>query len=174
MLCYIYIFTLLLSLVSSETNYELKRTDSSYALYMKSDEYKNNVGKNEGVSDLSTENGFYIAKLENKNSGDLTEGKGSLTITIKKNDSQENENKATINCTVMDLSSFGQGIALFCPNNDEYDSIEFTPEDSDTIKIEGIAQIKFGLSTATGNNGSPSIMENGKYMVLLLALILFI
>ena len=174
MLCYIYIFTLLLSLVSSQTNYELKRTDSSYALYMKSDEYKNNVGKTAGVSNLSTDNGFYIAKLENKNSGTLTAGTGTLTITIKKNDSQSNEKKVQVDCYVMDLSSFSQGIALFCDNSEAYDSIEFTPEGTDSIKIEGITQIKFGLSTATGDNGSSSIKENGKYMALLLALILFI
>ena len=71
MLFYINICLLIFSFVSSQgitikdKDYSLKRTDSTYALYMKSDEYQNNYSKKLNVD---YPNGFYIAKLENKNS----------------------------------------------------------------------------------------------------------
>ena len=66
MLFYINICFLILSFVSSQgitiktKDYSLKRTDSTYALYMKSDEYQNNYSKKLNVD---YPNGFYIAKF---------------------------------------------------------------------------------------------------------------
>ena len=186
MLFYINICFLILSFVSSQgitiktKDYSLKRTDSTYALYMKSDEYQNNYSKKLNVD---YPNGFYIAKLENKNS-ELQAGFGSITIKIKKDSSEE---ELLVYCLVSDLSSENEGIGMLCDNKNDYDSIELSPKEGDSVKIEEIEQIKLSNTKTEGNtgakpennetkgeNGSSLIKFNGEYLVFLLALVLFI
>ena len=143
-LCYIYIFSLIFSFASTQEvtittkDFDLKRTSTTYALYMKSDAY---TEKNMG---LSYPNGFYIANLENKNP-EVTQGIGSLTVKIIKN-GQENKEKVLVYCYASDLSSLNDGFGLLCDNKEEYDSIELNPQDEDSIKIEGIEKIKISDS----------------------------
>ena len=116
MLCSIIICFLLFSIASS-ANYELKRTDSTYVLFFKSDDYIKNMDK----TILATYNkdtypfGFYIGKLEAKSS--IQQGfVGTIWIKIIKKDAQTNEQKVSVECHGMDLSAVNQGITLFCLN----------------------------------------------------------
>ena len=166
---YILISSLLFALVSSQAN--LEWTDSTYALYMKSDEYKNNIEKQvPGSSALTYSNGFFIGKLKNKDSG-TANGAGTLTITVKKN---ENEKKSTVVCGIMDLSVANQGICLFCNNGDEYDLIKLTPGSTDTIKIEGIEKITLSDSSSAAGKNKSSFLKVANDIGILFALFLFI
>ena len=142
---------MLFSTVSSETH-ELKRTDSTYALYMKSDAYKNNMDKTilETYNKETYPYGFYIGKLGWKNSsaGKLLRFVGTLRIKVTKKDAQVNEIKESITCHGSDLSDGGQGICLFCLNTNDYDSIEISPQTGDSITIEDYSKILITVSVS--------------------------
>ena len=175
MFCYIFVFSLVINFINPQNRIEFKVTESTYALYMSSDAYINNIAKllPEKQSSANTPYGFYIGNLEKANTSPLLAG--ILTIVIKKD---ENEEKIFSACAVVDLTQNRQGMALFCENQKEYDSIEFAPRDFDNIRIEGIESIKFVSSVIEGKNtetnGDSLNNCNGKYMVLILALLLFI
>ena len=171
MLCSIIICFLLFSIASS-ANYELKRTDSTYVLFFKSDDYIKNMDK----TILATYNkdtypfGFYIGKLEAKSS--IQPGfVGTIGIKIIKKDAQANEQKVSVECHGMDLSAANQGITLFCLNKIDYDSIEISPQTSDTISIENYSKISF---TDSVPNGDSMINFKVKYLFFILGLLLFI
>ena len=159
--------------IASSQIYELKRTDSNYALYMKSDAYKNNMDK----TVLATFNketypyGFYIGKLEFKSNTKSLAFGGILGIKITKKDAQIIEQKVSLGCTSMDLSSAGQGICLFCLNTYDYDSIEIFPQTGDTIAIEDYSKIQ--ITDSVPNEDSMANF-NEKYLLLILSLLLFI
>ena len=172
MLCSIIIYILLFSIASS-ANIELKKTDSTHALYFKSDAYIKNMDKNI-LAAYNKDNypyGFYIGKLESKSSGQLQQLTGTLGIKITKKDAQVNEQIVSVTCSVMDLSVAGQGISLFCLNNIDYDSIEISPQTSDTISIENYSKISF---TDSVPNGDSMINFKAKYLFFILGLLLFI
>ena len=171
MLCSIIICFLLFSIASS-ANYELKRTDSTYVLFFKSDDYIKNMDK----TILATYNkdtypfGFYIGKSEAKSS--IQSGLvGTFRIKITKKDAQVNEQIVPVTCGVIDLSVAGQGISLFCLNNIDYDSIEISPQTSDTISIENYSKISF---TDSVPNGDSMVNFKAKYLFFILGLLLFI
>ena len=172
MLYSILICFLLFSIASSAT-YELKRTDSTYALYMKSDAYKNNMDKTV-LASFNKETypyGFYIGKLEFKSNTNSIAFGGTLSIKITKKDAQVNEQMASVACSGMDLSSHGQGICLFCLNTYDYDSIEISPQTGDSISIEDYSKIQISDSVP---NGDSMVNFNAKYLFLILGLLLFI
>jgi hypothetical protein len=120
-------------------------------------------------------NGFYIGNLalKNSNSNQLQQGaSGKLTIKITKNDAQTNEQKFQIDCDAKDLTQYNQGIALYCLNENDYDFITISPDNSDTIKIDNADKIKISDSLPTSNNNGDSIScFKGKYLLLALALL---
>ncbi len=169
----IFICFSLVGLTFSQT-IELKKTESTYGLFFKSDAYANNMDKR--MLDLYNKencpNGFYIGNLALKNSKKLEVATGQLTIKITKNDSQTNEQKYQIVCNAFDLTQYNQGIALYCLNENKYDLITISPADSDTIKIDGAETIKISDSLPTSNNNGDSIScFKGKYLLLALALL---
>lgn len=147
MLCYIFIFSLIFSFASTQgitistKDFDLRRTGSTYGLYMNSDAY---TEKNIPLP-FNYPNGFFIANLENKNP-DVAGGFGSITVKIINNDPQKNKEKVLVYCFASDLSSVNEGFALVCDNSEEYDSIELNPQEEDSIKIEGIGKIKISDS----------------------------
>ena len=169
---YSLIICFLLFSIASSANIELKKTDSTYALYFKSDAYINNMDKTI-LTEYNKDKypyGFYIGKLEAKSS--IQPGLvGTLGIKITKKDAQVNEQIVSVTCSVMDLSVAGQGISLFCLNNIDYDSIEISPQTSDTISIENYSKISF---TDSVPNGDSMINFKAKYLFFILGLLLFI
>ena len=146
MLCYIFIFSLIFSFASTQgtistKDFDLRRTSSTYGLYMNSDAY---AEKNLPLP-FNYPNGFFIANLENKNP-DVAGGFGSITVKIINNDPQKNKEKVLVYCFASDLSSINEGFGLVCDNREEYDSIELNPQEEDSIKIEGIEKIKISDS----------------------------
>ena len=169
----IFICFSLVGLTFSQT-IELKKTESTYGLFFKSDAYANNMDKNmlTYYSKEKYPHGFYIGNLALKNSNKLQVAAGQLTIKITKNDAQTNEQKFQIVCNAVDLTQYNQGIALYCLNGNDYDLITISPADSDTIKIDGADKIKISDSLPTSNNNGDSIScFKGKYLLLALALL---
>ena len=169
----IFICFSLVGLTFSQT-IELKKTESTYGLFFKSDAYANNMDKRMLASynkDIYP-NGFYIGNLALKNSNKLQVPTGQLTIKITKNDAQTNDQKFQIVCNAVDLTQYNQGIALYCLNENDYDSITISPDNSDTIKIDDADKIKISDSLPTSNNNGDSIsFFKGKYLLLALALL---
>ena len=169
----IFICFSLVGLTFSQT-IELKKTESTYGLFFKSEAYAKNMDQRmlELYSKKNYPNGFYIGNLALKNSNQLQVAVGQLTIKITKNDAQTNEQKFQIVCNAFDLTQYNQGIALYCLNENDYDLITISPADSDTIKIEDAEKIKISDSLPTSNNNGDSIScFKGKYLLLALALL---
>ena len=169
----IFICFSLVGLTFSQT-IELKKTESTYGLFFKSDAYANNMDQ-AMLAYYSKEkypHGFYIGNLSLKNSNKLQVPTGQLTIKITKNDAQTNDQKFQIVCNAVDLTQYNQGIALYCLNGNDYDLITISPDDSDTIKIDDADKIKISDSLPTSNNNGDSIScFKGKYLLLALALL---
>ena len=169
----IFICFSLVGLTFSQT-IELKKTESTYGLFFKSDAYANNMDQ-AMLAYYSKEkypHGFYIGNLALKNSKQLQVDFGQLTIKITKNDAQTNVQKFQIVCNAVDLTQYNQGIALYCLNENKYDLITISPADSDTIKIDDADKIKISDSLPTSNNNGDSIScFKGKYLLLALALL---
>ena len=118
----IFICFSLVGLTFSQT-IELKKTESTYGLFFKSDVYAKNMDPAmlAYYSEEKYPNGFYIGNLALKNSNPLQVAAGQLTIKITKNDAQTNEQKFQIVCNAVDLTQYNQGIALYCLNENKYD-----------------------------------------------------
>ena len=86
-----------------------------------------------------------------KTISELQTGFGSITVKIKKDNSEE---ELLVYCLVSDLSSENEGIGMLCDNKNDYDSIEIFPKDGDSIKIEDIEQIKLSNTKTEGNTGA--------------------
>ena len=170
----IFICFSLVGLTFSQT-IELKKTESTYGLFFKSDVYAKNMDQTmlASYSKEKCPNGFYIGNLALNNSNQFQQGaSGKLTIKITKNDAQTNEQKFQIVCNAFDLTQYNQGIALYCLNENDYDSITISPDNSDTIKIDDADKIKISDSLPTSNNNGDSIScFKGKYLLLALALL---
>lgn len=171
----IFICFSLVGLTFSQT-IELKKTESTYGLFFKSEAYAKNMDPRmlASYSEEKYPHGFYIGNLALKNSNhQLQQGaSGKLTIKITKNDAQTNEQKFQIVCNAVDLTQYNQGIALYCLNGNDYDLITISPDDSDTIKIDDADKIKISDSLPTSNNNGDSIScFKGKYLLLALALL---
>ena len=169
----IFICFSLVGLTFSQT-IELKKTESTYGLFFKSDVYAKNMDQAmlASYSEEKYPHGFYIGNLALKNSKQLQVATGKLTIKITKNDAQTNEQKFQIDCNAYDLTQYNQGIALYCLNENKYDLITISPAYSDTIKIDGAETIKISDSLPTSNNNGDSIScFKGKYLLLALALL---
>ena len=169
----IFICFSLVGLTFSQT-IELKKTESTYGLFFKSEAYAKNMDPRmlASYSKDTYPNGFYIGNLALKNSKQLQGDSGKLTIKITKNDAQTNEQKFQIVCNAIDLTQYNQGIALYCLNKNDYDLITISPDNSDTIKIDDADKIKISDSLPTSNNNGDSIScFKGKYLLLALALL---
>ena len=169
----IFICFSLVGLTFSQT-IELKKTESTYGLFFKSEAYAKNMDQRmlASYSKDTCPNGFYIGNLALKNSNKLQVPTGQLTIKITKNDAQTNEQKFQIDCDAKDLTQYNQGIALYCLNGIDYDLITISPDNSDTIKIDDADKIKISDSLPTSNNNGYSIScFKGKYLLLALALL---
>ena len=169
----IFICFSLVGLTFSQT-IELKKTESTYGLFFKSEAYAKNMDPRmlASYSEEKYPHGFYIGNLALKNSNKLQVPTGQLTIKITKNDAQTNQQKFQIDCNAIDLTQYNQGIALYCLNENDYDLITISPANSDTIKIDGADGVKISDSLPTSNNNGDSIScFKGKYLLLALALL---
>ena len=170
----IFICFSLVGLTFSQT-IELKKTESTYGLFFKSEAYAKNMDPRmlASYSEEKYPHGFYIGNLALKNPNQLQQdASGKLTIKITKNDAQTNEQIFQIDCHAKDLTQFNQGIALYCLNGNDYDLITISPDNSDTIKIDGAEEVKISDSLPTSNNNGDSIScFKGKYLLLALALL---
>ena len=154
----------------SQQIYEFKRISSTIALYMKSDTFINSIEKNL-LYYYYNPNGFYIGNLALKNTKDIYYT-GYLTIIVKNNnDTFTKEENITVPCDIRDLSSKNRGMALFCLNVIEFDTIELSPHENDTIIIEGYEKIKF---TETETDDEGAIMKIDKKNIALFLIFLLL
>ena len=172
MLKYILVFFVLFNLASSEVTLKLKKTSSTTAINMKSDDFKKSAYASTANALSDGQGGFYINNLE-KVSGDLPSS-GFLGVLYKEGD---NETHDQAYCTGTDLSAANQGVTLICITNSEFDSIKIKPKTDgdtpDTIEIEGYADIKISNSMSS-NNGHNMICPSTKFILTAFALLLVI
>ena len=164
---------LLFALVSADDSSKiiLKKTSDTYHIDMKSDDYKNLAKQNQGLPDA--QQGFFIGRLEKESIPNNVQT-GTLGIKIKKEDSQSSEVSTQVICGIMDFTSVKQGYNLYCPVDDEYDTIILNPQDTDTIVIKDIGKITIAKSLPKSGNSSSMISPSLKNILLIIGLILFI
>ena len=164
---HILLFFLFLNLVSSDNipGMEFQASDSTIAYYMDSKLFQE-LKKKIIISGYDYKYGFFLGKLEKITK---TEDNGDLGIKVIKKNGQSVTKQAR--CTTSYYTEEGLHYVLFCNVNEEFASLTITPQAEDTIVIQGYDKIKF--TTDDNIDDSSSILKS-KYIVLIVALLLFI
>ena len=149
--------------VSSEFVMQFETTEKTFAYYMNSTLFQN-LKKEIGIPGMYTYTyGFFIGNLKKSFIG---ESNGDLGIKIIQKNGQAANKQAR--CTETEYILKGYNYVLLCDAKEEFGSLEISPQDSDTIEIQGYSNIKFTVD----ENYSSGL--KGKYIALILVLLLFI